>query len=286
MFFLCFVLFITVLSLAAENDSLDFKLRKIYDMTRYETDNRLEIAEIKHLELLEIYKTEKEVGQIYTSLITRFFDRENSKDKTRYYCIKALESDIDVLSEIIMYETLSYLCLCKPDSSVVFEYYSVFDDECIEKRREAVSFMLKAYNLLKEQNLPDHLIELPAISLTGGSFDYLEDGDEDYKAYMDEIKKKAKKRKQEQIEEGERIRYINSMIRNREGIFESLVYFYTLKPYANDEFYRLMLEGLGDEDLANELLTRLEERISEQKERYKRRDEILELLKQQEEENK
>lgn len=273
------------LSLAAENDSLDFKLRKIYDVTRHETDNRLEIAEIKHLELLEIYKTEKEVGQIYTSLITRFFDRKNSKDKIRYYCMKALGSDIDVLSEIIMYEALSYSYLCKPDSSVEFEYYSVFDDECIEKRRKAVSFMLKAYNMLKEQNLPDNLLELPAIPLTGGSFDYLEGGDENYKAYMYEIKKKAKKRKQEQIEEGERIRYINSMIRNREGIFESLVYFYTLKPYANDEFYRLMLDGLEDEDLANELLVRLEERISEQKERYKRREELLELLKQQEEEN-
>jgi hypothetical protein len=76
------------------------------------------------------------------------------------------------------------------------------------------------------------------------------------------------------------------MIRNREGIFESLVYFYTLKPYANDEFYRLVLEGLGDEDLANELLVRLEDEISAQKERYKQREEFLELLKQQEEENK
>ena len=274
-------------TLNAEDPDFNKKLKGIHDLTRgtnnyLELVEKSELAEKEYLKLLETYNSDEEKGKIYFEIMSLYSNNNRGyEEKVQYYSELAIKLPIDILSRVKIYLWWARSYKCTPDSSVI-PYYYIFDKECIENRKKAISITLQGYNLLKDYNLPDNEQEVPGVGMV--TLDYSE---EDLKnEHVKKMIEEQRNKKQKEIKERERIIYENYLIHYKKSFFNYCIYLYTLKPHANEEFYQLMLEGLGDEDLANELLIRLEEKISEQKERYKRRDEILELLKQREEENK
>ena len=282
-FIFILIFFIFNFTLNAEDPDLNKKLNEIRNLTRGANDylelvEKFELAEKEYLKLLETYNSDEEKGKIYFEIISCYSNYyKGYEEKIQHYSELAIKLPLDILSRVKIYLRWAISYKCIPDSSVI-PYYYIFDKECIEKRKKAISIALQGYNLLKDYNLPDNEQEVPVLGMDSSIYFEEDKHKESVKKMIEEQRKK----KQKEIEERERIIYENHLINYKnKSFFNYCINLYTFKPYANEEFYQLMLEGLGDEDLANELLARLEEKISAQKERYKRRDEILELLKQQ-----
>jgi hypothetical protein len=253
------ILCLIINNLFGEDTTLENKLLEI-NKIKNDRNYDLNLFEEKCKALLIEYTSPEDRGKIYYNIVCSYSIRRGYEEKIKKYCEKSLEYPLDLPQKLDVYSKLGVAYMCRPERTMAVTEY-VLNNECIESRKKAISIWIEGLNLLKEYNLPDDEQKLPVCN----EIISYATSDEN-----DPILKKIEEDNIKYVKEMERVKSENKLIMLRNRLYNYCITVYSTKPYANEEFYEIMLDGLKDEITAKKLLERLNEKIKYNEESWKR----------------
>ena len=235
-----FISSLTSIDVDIDNIELKTQLNQIYALAA-DTTNSQELIESKYLDLLKTTEILEEKGMIYF-FMARTLRKLPQKPYNEIieYSKSALQFPLDIETKaftyVILTETLSKDSYNK--------------GLMIEDRKEIAEICLNGLKLLKMQNLPKEMQELPGVSR------YRYSSPKDDPELQERIKLHEK-----QVEERKRIKLQNTLIMYRKSLIGRCISIYSYKPYANEEFRETAMEYLNDEEYVNEIMEKLNDKI-------------------------
>ena len=223
-----------------DNLELRIQLNEIYTLAA-DTTNSKELIESKYLDLLKKTNILEEKGLIYFFMARTLRKVPNKPyKKIIEYSKSALQYPLDIETKAFTYVILT--------EALSKDSYN--KGLMIEDRKEIAEICLNGLKLLKMENLPKEIQDLPGVSMLTIA------GPKD----DPEIQKKFKIHEQ-QVEERKRIEQQNTLIMYRKSLIGKCISIYSYKPYDNEEFRETAMEYLNDEEYVNEIMEKLNNKI-------------------------